>query len=283
MTALFKTELTRIRANLLTFILLVITAVCVLYIGFDHNALKQALTYLSTMLISALIIDYFALKAIPAPDFPVRRPGLETAVFIGATLFGLMFFYFRFLSPVPWDQQNPWVKLAVLPSLAFVFPIGHAVIFLCLKYKPKDLGIRFHGFLPVIPIVALCALINQMVSPESLTWDALLAEEGNIVGMVFSGLIAAGLSEEFFRVLGQSRMGVYFKNAGMGWFLTTVIWALLHAPKWYYESHDLRDAAMSSIRIIPIGLMWGYLTHRSRSILPATVVHGLNFWGLQNF
>jgi hypothetical protein len=40
---------------------------------------------------------------------------------------------------------------------------------------------------------------------------------------------------------------------------------------------------MSSVRIIPIGLMCGYLTHRTKSIIPSVLVHGSNFWGLQNF
>jgi membrane protease YdiL (CAAX protease family) len=43
------------------------------------------------------------------------------------------------------------------------------------------------------------------------------------------------------------------------------------------------ETALSSIRIIPIGLVWGYLTHRTKSFVPATLVHGANFWGLQNF
>jgi membrane protease YdiL (CAAX protease family) len=35
--------------------------------------------------------------------------------------------------------------------------------------------------------------------------------------------------------------------------------------------------------MMPIGFLWGYLTHRTKSLLPAVLVHGLNFWGLQNF
>ena len=57
----------------------------------------------------------------------------------------------------------------------------------------------------------------------------------------------------------------------------------MHAPKWYMEGHDLAEAVLVSIRIIPIGLMWGYLTYRTKSLLPATIVHGANFWSLQNF
>lgn len=57
----------------------------------------------------------------------------------------------------------------------------------------------------------------------------------------------------------------------------------MHAPKWYSEEHNISEAILGSVRIIPIGLMWGYLTNRTKSIFPATIVHGVNFWGLQNF
>jgi hypothetical protein len=57
----------------------------------------------------------------------------------------------------------------------------------------------------------------------------------------------------------------------------------MHAPKWLGEGADLYEGAMSSVRLIPLGLLWGYMTHRTKSILPATFVHGLNVWGLQNF
>ena len=40
---------------------------------------------------------------------------------------------------------------------------------------------------------------------------------------------------------------------------------------------------MGAVRIVPLGLMWGYITYRTKSLLPATLVHGLNVWGLQNF
>ena len=134
-----------------------------------------------------------------------------------------------------------------------------------------------------LPIIAISFITNRIVSPDSLTWDAVVAEGGGVLGAIFSGFIIAGLSEEFFRVIGQTRIGALIRNFGMGWFITTVIWALMHAPKWYGEGHDITEALLSSVRIIPIGLMWGYLTHRTKSILPAVLVHATNVWGLQNF
>jgi membrane protease YdiL (CAAX protease family) len=56
----------------------------------------------------------------------------------------------------------------------------------------------------------------------------------------------------------------------------------MHAPKWAAED-DAIEALLSSIRIVPLGLTWGYLTYRTRGLLPAVLVHGTNFWGLQNF
>jgi len=31
-----------------------------------------------------------------------------------------------------------------------------------------------------------------------------------------------------------------------------------------------------------MGLLWGYMTHRTKSLLPAVLVHGFNLWGLHN-
>ena len=83
--------------------------------------------------------------------------------------------------------------------------------------------------------------------------------------------------------MGQRRIGALLKNVGLGWLLITIIWALMHVPKWYSENHSLTETILSSIRIIPIGLMWGYINHRTKSILPAMLIHGTNFWGSQNF
>jgi membrane protease YdiL (CAAX protease family) len=73
-----------------------------------------------------------------------------------------------------------------------------------------------------------------------------------------------------------------FHNKAWGWLIATTIWAFMHAPKWYWESKDLVEVILASIVRIPLGLMWGYLTHRTKSILPSVLVHGTNYWGLQN-
>ena len=110
----------------------------------------------------------------------------------------------------------------------------------------------------------------------------MITEEG-IIGTLFTGFIVAALSEEFWRFIAQTRLAVLFNNKALAWFVATIIWAFMHAPKWYGDSGNLYEAIAGSLRIIPIGLMWGYMTYKTKSILPSVIVHGSNLWGLQNF
>jgi membrane protease YdiL (CAAX protease family) len=279
----FLFQFEKIKTNFFIFSLLVVTALGALYVGYLHDTISQAFAYLFIMWLCSFLTDLYVLKR-PAPnDFEVRNPKRESIYFLSSVFLGFLFFYFRFFGTQDWEHTNGLVKLAVLPLILFVFPIALAILLLVLKYKPKDLGIRLQGFIPVIPIVLLSFITNRIVSPQSLTWSALVEEGSGIAGALFSGIILAGLSEEFFRFVGQTRLGALFQNKGMGWFITTLIWAFMHAPKWYSDDHDLTEALLGSIRIVPIGLMWGYVTHRTKSVLPSVLIHGTNVWGLQNF
>jgi membrane protease YdiL (CAAX protease family) len=63
-----------------------------------------------------------------------------------------------------------------------------------------------------------------------------------------------------------------------------LIWSVMHLPKWIGDGGGtLFDGLMGSLHIVPLGLMWGYITHRTKSIFPAILAHGMNVWGLQNF
>ncbi len=281
--ATFLFQFTKIKENRLTFLLLLATALITIYIGYRHETLNQSLTYLGVMWLFSFLIDLYSLLRPTKDIFAVRQPKREFIYFITCVSLGLVFLFFRFAPFIDWQHLNTIVKLAVLPLILFMFPIGIAIILFFLKYRPTDLGFRLNGLILVIPIILISALINRIVSPESLTFDAIVAENGSVLGALATGLIAAGLSEEFFKLVGQTRIGTYIKNFGIGWFITVVIWAFMHAPKWYSEDLNMTEAILGSIRIIPIGLMWSYLTHRTKSILPSIIVHGTNFWGLQNF
>ncbi len=276
-------QLKCIKNNISTFLITSLIAFIVLYVGYIHDTIIQAISYLATLVLCIYIIDLFTLNKSHKFEIIVRNPRKETFYFIATVFLGLIFLYFRFSKTADWEHINGLARLVIIPLIIFVFPIGLAIIMLLLKYKPKDLGLRTNGVIQAIPIILIFALVNRLICPESLTFDKLMEESGGSIWMLFSGFIMAGLSEEFFRVIGQTRIGAFLKNNGLGWILTSTIWALLHGPKWYGESNDLTEVLLSCCRIIPLGLMWGYLTHRTKNFLPATIVHGMNIWGLQNF
>jgi len=60
------------------------------------------------------------------------------------------------------------------------------------------------------------------------------------------------------------------------------MWAALHLPHEFGASHSLAGSLTYAISIVPLGLLWGYLTMRTQSILPSILLHGTNLWGLQN-
>ncbi len=281
--ATFLFQVTKIKENLLIFLLLLAVAFVTLYIGYRHDTLTQSVAYLGVMWFFSFLIDLYTLRRPTKDIFVVQQPKRESIYFIASFTLGFVFLFFRFSPSVDWAHLNTAVRLAVLPLILCMFPIALAIMLLFLKYKPTDLGCRLNGLLLVIPIILISALVNRLVSPQSLTYDALAAENGGILGTLFVGIVTAGLSEEFFKMVGQTRLGAYVNNFGLGWFITVVIWAGMHAPKWYSEDRDMTEAILGCIRIIPIGLMWSYLTRRTKSMLPSVIVHGTNFWGLQNF
>jgi membrane protease YdiL (CAAX protease family) len=79
-----------------------------------------------------------------------------------------------------------------------------------------------------------------------------------------------------------SRFVRVFKLNGFNILFATTIWSFMHFPKNYFEGGQATDIVIYCIQIIPIGFIWGYLTHKTKSIVPATLAHGLNLWGFQN-
>jgi len=149
----------------LTFLLIVITAILVLYTGYIHKTLMHAIAYLAVMWICSLFVDIYAIKRHAKNDFKVDNPKKETIYFFICFLAGLLFLYIRFIWVIDWQHLKPIIKLGIIPLFIFVFPIALAIIMLLLKYKPTDLGMRLQGLIIVIPIIAISAISNRIVSP----------------------------------------------------------------------------------------------------------------------
>jgi len=261
------------------------SALCVLYCGHLAHKTAHAILYLVAVWLCALATDVVVnLHSSPAIGFPIHySPAQESAVILACTALGQVFLFFRFSTH--WNAIQGLPKFALISLIVFTLPIVLALIYLFLyRYKPSELGINLRfWYLPLL-IHLLWGGIAITTAINSVIWRSYIRQNG-IGSVLISLVLNAALAEEFTRMLLQTRLGALFHNKGMGFVTATVLWACIHIPKSYPHTNDGTIPLLFFIKLatlIPLGLLWGYMTHRTKSLLPAVLVHGFNLWGLQN-
>jgi len=260
---------------------LVVITLIILGNAIVRNSVARAAAYLGVIAVSVVLIE-ICLARISAKGKPppVHDPSLESTAIavsiLGAFAWLVPRFVFGYMPP-PGVGRLIWLILLLL----FVFDIGLAVFFFARRYRPYDLGVRATGLAPVPFIVAVFAFVAIVVFPGHVTWTEIVRESGSPIGVVGIA-ISAALPEEFLRFSLQTRGAAVFNNRAVAWLLASMVWAALHGPKLWGESHSLLGTGIAVLNIAPLGLLWGYLTFRTKTFLPAMFVHGSNVWGLQN-
>jgi uncharacterized protein len=97
--------------------------------------------------------------------------------------------------------------------------------------------------------------------------------------------LEAGVTEEFlFRAVAQTRFTAWLNSAWAGVFLTSVIFGLAHAPGLFMRggpdvdgwSTDPFQVIAHTIAVLsPIGLLFGLIYARTKSLLLVILLHGL--------
>jgi hypothetical protein len=142
------------------------------------------------------------LRPVPLKPAPVRHPWAEVLVALLSFLVALAWLLSRFEGA--YTIHSPILRLVAVSA---VFNVALALVLLILRYRPGDLGIRFHGLAPV-PLVTLCfGVLAAAFSPSSITLKAAYQEAGSIWGLLWMGFGEAALPEEFFRFVWQTRAG----------------------------------------------------------------------------
>jgi membrane protease YdiL (CAAX protease family) len=283
---IFRQHLQIFRAYSAAIFVVLLTIIDVLYVGLVEHKLAHSIGYVFAVWLGAFATDLvIAIHPKPAIGFPIKHAVMkEVSVILGCTFLGMVFLSIRFIGN-QWETMLPVYRLICSSLLLFTFPILLALIYLIYyRYRPKELGINLHyWYLPLL-IHLIFGGITLAVVPRNSHWHSFIGQYG-ILGALFTGLITAALPEEFTRMLLQTRLGSAFCNKGLGFVIATFIWACMHIPINLHQ--DPRTSFVSvlsgSLAVMPIGFLWGYLTHRTKSLLPAVFVHGPNFWGLQNF
>jgi membrane protease YdiL (CAAX protease family) len=230
-----------------------------------------------------------------APPIEVKRPGLES----GAVLLYLAIVYaVLFLgvgmtavrSAVPPGQTQEVLVMGLKLSVHVVLP---ALLLLLLGARLSPLiqlgltGRKFWRTLIVLGAIILgllCVVSPSLrniadtnATPMTLAWVA-------PVSFVWVA-VEAGLNEEFlFRGVLQTRLSAWFRSAWAGVFVTSLIFAVAHAPGLFFRGGPQEDGwSTDPLQVIaytiavlsPISLLFGLIYARTKSLLLVVLLHGL--------
>lgn len=173
----------------------------------------------------------------------------------------------------PFDTFVYWlvmrILLWVIPSIAIIRRSGRSVREVLGAGRVKDIllwggiiGLVWGGKAPIFNIIT-----HKPLHPIIWDWSfvtaviyAPLVEE-----ITFRGAIMGSL---------ETRMSFLMSN-----FLTGVLFLLIHFPGWYFDgfiASGVTIVASSALRILLLGWIFGYIAHRSKSIIASTLAHMLN-------
>lgn len=238
-------------------------------------------------------LGWWLTRGADPPATPVARPPVELA----AVLLYLALYAFLFLGPgmsalraalAPGAGQD----VLVLAAKLFVHVGLPAALLLLLgaRLRPLfDTGLGRKRFWPVLLVLgAYLVALNAVVSPSLGNIAALHPSAPTLLWAVpvFYVLISleAGLCEEFlYRAVLQSRIAAVLGSAAGAVPVAALLFALAHAPGLYlrgepgvdgWSANPLEVAAFTIAVLSPVGLLFGTLWWRTRSLLLVVLLHG---------
>jgi len=253
---------------------------------------------LGSMLIFGLLfsgIAWLATRGIGGRAAPVRAPGPEAGLItVYLVLFALLVLGFGLSwleEAVPAGRGREvavlGLKLATMvaiPGWLFVRRGYHWRDVLCFGRLDAS---RWRAFL----VMATLLLAMQLLVGQGPRRIAALGEPGWVIALASVPALGwmtleAGLTEEFlFRVLLQTRLAAWLRSETAGVVGMSLLFGLAHAPGYVLrgaflmegmsQAPDPLTAAAYSIAVVsPIGLMFGVLWARTRSLTLLVLLHG---------
>ncbi|MCU0322569.1 MAG: CPBP family intramembrane metalloprotease [Chitinophagaceae bacterium] len=269
-------------------ILVITTAInlIVLWNYISKGEIKHGIGYFVFFYVAIFIIHIFTKRVPPTHEIEVKNPRMEFFIATLFSIFGLLFLALNFMQKSGVIPKNI-LTMVPINSGVFLFsmPLGILIYLLLKKYKLMQLGITIKPLIYLLLatfVYGLTGLFAFIFNEEGIIWKEGLEELGGVVGIVVQSIIGAALVEEFSRFVIQSRFEKLYNASGLGILFASTLWAFMHFPVAYFKGSNISNTIIYCIQIIPIGFIWGYLTHRTKSIIPSTIVHGLNLWGFQN-
>lgn len=238
-------------------------------------------------------LGWLLTRRMEAPTLPVVNAKREsTALLAYLAFFAVVIFGWLYGLLKEAVLPGPSQEIAVL-SFKLLVHIGLPVVLLLLvggKIRDMwDLGLDRRGFwLALLVLSAFCFALLAVVSPALSQISALkLAPVATLLWVGGAWLwvsLEAGLSEEFlFRAGLQSRLASWMQSPMAAIIVTSLIFALCHAPGiWLrgtpdtdgFSTNPLQVAAFTIATLSPLSIALGILWARTRSLLLVVLVHG---------
>lgn len=275
-----------IKDNIQILVIMTIINIFVIWNYISNDKTLHGIGYFLFFYVSILTIHFFTKRVPPKNEIEVKEPKKELTIAVFFAFLGLLFLSLNFMLKSNVIPDKPITKIPIgLGSIIFAMPLAIFIYLLSKRYSLMNLGLRTKPltsmFLGLI-IWSITGLFAYVFNKEGILWARAYDELGGIIGIIVTGVIGAALFEEFSRFVIQSRFERIFMRPGISILFATTIWSFMHFPVTYFKGSDVSGTLFYCVQIIPIGFIWGYLTQRTKSIIPATIAHGFNLWGFQN-
>jgi uncharacterized protein len=228
-----------------------------------------------------------------APPIEVKRPALESgAVLVYLALYAVLFTGYGMSwarAALPEGQQQDLLVLGLKLVAHIVLP---ALLLLVLGARIAPLlqaglsGRKFWRTLIVLGVIILGLLCVISPSLRNIAeTNASAATLAWVAPVSFAWIaIEAGLNEEFlFRGVIQTRLTAWFNSAWAGVFVTSILFAIAHAPGLFMRGAGADGSSADVLQVIaytiavlaPMGLLFGLIYARTKSLLLVVLLHAL--------
>ncbi len=256
----------------------------ILAIAWQQFKMIHALGYLAAMLLVALIVEIvYQRYPLATTSWLIQNNKQEISILIMVIAMQWIATLGRFVWVADWNHAETPIRLTLfIMMILFIYPVFLLIYYFAIaRYKPVQLGLSINKSMWIsLPVIAVIAAFSFLVAPESIRF-ATLYESHGLLQLILLGFLTAALPEEFIRLLLQTRLAKVFRNNAWSWLITGLLWAAIHIPN-FHQTSNWQNATVTALAILPIGLLWGYSTHRFKSIWPSVIIHGTNLWGLHS-
>lgn len=285
----------RVRGKATTIVCLVVLvaawAASLAYLAATGSGLTQPLASMAVTGLGLPALVFWLTRGAAAPPIAVERPRRElAAVLVYLTLYAFYFLGWA-MGAVREAAGTGLYKEAAILLLKLGVGVSAPAVMLYLigaQVGPLfDPGLRRRGFWPILllvgPVVAVLVLFASgsagIAHAERLPVPVLLWA----APAAFVWVALGCLSEEFlYRAVLQSRLAAVLGSAAGAVMIAALLFALAHVPGIYLRgdaqtlghSSDLTRVVAYCVAVMtPVGILYGTIWERTRSLLLVTLIH----------